>query len=83
MSDLQTYTVKYPSGKTFQASGRLSVGFFGSTVMSPVIDPGERKGKRLPVMLLDPRAIITDASGTIVFTGCSTEKLEDLTRSTR
>ena len=70
-----TYDVTYPSGTTFTIRGRFRAVHFDSVkpLLTPVIEQGPPPAGR--VMVLDPRAVITDRVGRVVFHGCTTEQL--------
>lgn len=68
------YLVEYASGRKFKADGVLVVRpspVNGSRLLLPCIDSEPNK-----TLVLDPRAIIKDVHGQVVFTGCSTAQLE-------
>ena len=66
----QEYSVTYPSGREFKVAGALGTITFGS-LLSPTIIGADGQAT-----VLDPRAVIRDMGGLVVFTGCSTAEME-------
>ena len=67
------YRIFFPSGLIIQREGVLKSYIpDGSHLMHPYIDPGQPA----EILLLDPRVMIIDASGTRVFTGCTKALME-------
>jgi hypothetical protein len=69
--EAMTYHVRYPSGHQFEVTGdRFLIGATDDpAVRQPTIVDGTR------AYVLDPRAVITDATGVVLFQGCTTEEL--------
>jgi hypothetical protein len=67
------YSIQYPSGRTFNLSGdfELAPPMPNSRLKTPTISDGNA------VAVIDPRAVIYDDSGHIVYSGCTTKELED------
>jgi hypothetical protein len=73
------YKISYAGGKKFSLSGTFKISppiVPGSILWTPYIQHDAEH-----ISLLDPRAIVKDATGKVVFRGCTTEDLErDLNR---
>ena len=74
------YTVKYPSQRVFAIEGTLVLRPSPTGSQIPLLCIDDAEAKRTTI--LDPRAIVTNDEGAVVFTGCTTDQLlADLARA--
>lgn len=68
-----TFHITYATGKVFELTGEFRVmePFPGSELLVPVVIDSHGTAKAM-----DPRAVVRDSAGLVLFTGCSTEQLE-------